>query len=63
MSEVDVIKAWFDSEEGIRCCDGATQGEYLRNRLWRALTAGIAAGRRLERAETLERVRKLLSGE
>lgn len=51
------IQAWFDSEKGRDCTDGSALGvptsheEYLRNRLWLALTSGIAIGRRLATEE------------
>lgn len=34
---------WLESEEGKRCSDGQTEGQYLRNRLEMAFIAGWAA--------------------
>jgi hypothetical protein len=42
----DVIawQKWRQSKEGIECCAGMAQGQYLENRLWRAFLAGRLAG-------------------
>jgi len=34
---------WFDSQDGKACQEGATQGQYLRNRLEQAFIAGWEA--------------------
>lgn len=34
---------WLESEEGKRCCEGRTEGQYLRNRLELAFIAGWEA--------------------
>lgn len=34
------LEKWFESDEGKKCCEGTTVGEFLRNRLYRAFMAG-----------------------
>lgn len=31
---------WLESDEGKKCCEGNTSGQYLQNRLERAFLAG-----------------------
>jgi hypothetical protein len=56
--EAKAVGDWFASEEGERCSDpttlGADKGQdrYLRNRLWKAFSAGIDAGKRIARNQT-----------
>ena len=40
-----VWEEWLRSEEGIDCSEGKTEGEYLKNRLWRAFMSGFDAGK------------------
>ena len=37
---------WLKTPDGITCCCGKTEGEYLRNRLWYAYMAGWNDARR-----------------
>jgi hypothetical protein len=60
--EQQAIAAWFDSEEGQKCCEGEARGDYLRNRLWLAFTSGMDAGKIIGREEALARLRKLIEG-
>ncbi len=46
----DLAKArdeWLASDEGKRCCDGCTDGQYLENRLKLAFIAGVKAAEKL----------------
>jgi len=67
--EAKAIQDWFESEEGRSCGDPtslkapAKQANYLRSRLWRAFTAGMRAGRRIERDAVAARFRRLFLDE
>lgn len=41
------VKAWLESDEGIRCAAGPAEGQYLKNRLWRAFLAGFSSAEAL----------------
>jgi|HubBroStandDraft_4_1064222.scaffolds.fasta_scaffold35062_3 hypothetical protein len=69
--EQAAIDAWFESDEGRSLSDvttimsqvNKTDSQYLRNRLYRAFTAGMKAGRQIEREEIEGRLLKLLRGQ
>lgn len=69
-AEQKAIDAWFKSAEGKTCCDIDTllqsnnraPSEFLRNRLWKAFTEGMAQGAAIQRDRIVKEFVKLIGG-
>jgi hypothetical protein len=64
--EQKAVEDWFDSYEGKSCSDPITlgcdamQSSFLRNRLWKAFTAGLDAGAKIHRNQVIKILSDLL---
>ena len=63
-AEQQAIDDWFDSKEGQSCADvktlDITRNEYLNNRLWKAFTSGLDAGKRIGKDRAKKAITKII---